>query len=297
MPERQRVLITGAAGFLGWNIARGLTSVGVDVTGAWHQALPDRSVAASWVRFDLEMVGSVMPGLLRNFDAVVHCAAIASRAACDADPAQAQLINTTSARIIAECCAAAGVRLIHISTDLVFDGSDGPYHENAATSPVSVYGVTKAAAETAIHRIHPDAHSIRTALMYGPGPFNREGAMLAWTLSALRDGRPLRLYTNQYRSLLYAPDVAQLVRVLLHEEIAPGIIHAGGPERLSRYEAGCRIAAAYGFSTEGISATVLERKPPLSSTDDCSLDCSKTIERTGIQFTTVYDGLAAMRSM
>lgn len=296
MPERQRILITGAAGFLGWNIARELTAGGFDVTGMWHRTPPDRSVTASWVRVDLESAGSALQHVICDFDAVVHCAALASRAACDADPERAKMINTTVAGRVAECCVSADVRLMHISTDLVFDGCDGPYREDAATSPVSVYGATKAAAETVIRNMHPDAFIIRTALMYGSGPFNREGAMLAWTLHALREGRPLHLYTNQYRSLLYAPDVARLIRVLVKGGIAPGIIHAGGPERLSRYDAGRRIAAAYGLPTEGIIATIVERRPPMSAADDCSLDCSTTTERTGIQFTRLHDGLTATRA-
>jgi dTDP-4-dehydrorhamnose reductase len=291
MPRSQRILITGASGFLGWNIARGLTAAGFDVTGVWHRTQPELPVAAAWRCIDLVNVGSAFQDIIRECDAVVHCAAIASRAACDADPATATMINTTAAGRLAECCASVSVKLIHISTDLVFDGSAGPYREDAPTSPLSVYGASKAAAETAIMDVYPGAHIVRTALMYGPGPFHSEGAMLAWTVNALREGHPLNLYTNQYRSLLYAPDVARLIVVLLDGEISPGIIHAGGPERLSRYQAGCRIAEAYGLSRERITATVLERRPPLPFTDDCTLDCTRTTVRTGIRFTALHDGL------
>jgi dTDP-4-dehydrorhamnose reductase len=295
MLQHPRILITGASGFLGWNLARGLSAAGFDVTGTWHRTQPDRSVAASWLCVDFEKPGMAVQDIIRGYDAVIHCAAIASRAACDADPARAAMINTTAAGTLAECCASADVRLIHISTDLVFDGCDGPYSEDAATSPLSVYGASKAAAETAVMNVHPGAHIIRTALMYGCGPFDREGAMLAWTLSALRESRPLNLYTNQYRSLLYAPDVARLISAVLHGQISSGILHAGGPERLSRYDAGCRIAEAYGFSADRISATILERLPPLSFADDCSLDCTQTTARTGIHFTALQDGVRKMR--
>ncbi len=292
--QHKRILITGASGFLGWNIARHFTDLGCIVTGTWHSVAPDRSVAAEWVKTDLDVDAPKDIIAASACDAVVHCAAIAGRAACESDAGLAVRINTRLPGELAVACAEQALPFVHISTDLVFDGCGGPYREDADMHPLSVYAKTKADAETDVLRTHPGSYIIRTALMYGAGPFGEAGSMLSWTLQALKTGKPLHLYTNQYRSLLYAPDVARLVTALIGDAAPPGIYHAGGPERLSRYEAGLRIAAAFGYSAEGIIPTTLERQAGLTPDDDASLDCSRTIGQTGMRFTTLEEGLRDM---
>ncbi len=290
-----RLLVTGASGFLGWNIARYYASHGWDVTGIWNSTRPDPDASARYIQADLLHVD--LTGLFKTLlpEAVVHCAALASRAACDADQPHARSINTELPLRIAAQCADRDIPFFQISTDLVFDGCGAPYGEHTKRNPLSVYAETKSNAEDAVMSVYPKSYIIRTALMYGLGPFSRPGSFLQWTLDALREGKPLHLYVNQYRTILHAPDVARVIEAITERKAVPGVYHAAGPERVSRYEAGLRIAKEFGYSDECIVPVVLERSEELSCDDDVSLDTTWTRDQTGIQFTSLEAGLRAVR--
>src|SRR6185436_17241187 len=86
-------------------------------------------------------------------DAVVHLAAVAAIAEAHRDPPRALRVNRDGARHLAELCAASGAALVHVSTDLVFDGEKGGYGEEDDARPRSVYGVTKLESERAVQTI------------------------------------------------------------------------------------------------------------------------------------------------
>ncbi len=285
-----RLLITGSSGFLGWNIARHFHASGSGVTGTWLRHAPDGAVMHRSVRADL--TAADMRALLDESaaDVVVHCAALSARKDCEADPARARAVSVDATRRLAGEAAIRGARFVFISTDLVFDGDNAPYDEAAPTSPLSIYAETKAEAERQILAVNPESYIIRTALMYGAGPGGIPGSFLRWTLDALRRGEPLRLFTNQYRTPLYAPDVARLIAILLAREAPPGIYHAAGPDRLSRFEIGHRVAEAFGFPAASIMAAEAERPAGLGPTDDCSLSTAKA-SALGMRFTTFETGL------
>ncbi|MBE0642599.1 MAG: SDR family oxidoreductase [Bacteroidetes bacterium] len=300
-----RILVTGAAGFLGWNVARYFHSKGRTVVGAWHQREPDPSFLRRDVRMDLAKgdhrvlfdTAAEAPDALAAgacVDALVHCAALSSRIDCESDPARARAVNVDASRRLAEMARERGIHFVFISTDLVFDGDNPPYWEDDAPSPISLYGETKAEAEKAILAVHPESYIIRTALMYGNGPGGKPGSFLAWTLDALRKQQPLHLYTNQYRNPLNAPDVARFIDLLLSHGAAPGIYHAAGPDRLSRFEIGHRIAAAFGLPADCIIASKVDRPVGLGPIDDCSLLIAKA-DAIGMRFTGINEGLRVLR--
>lgn len=219
-------------------------------------------------------------------DLLLHCAAVSGRALCEADPVRARRVNVDATRALAEAARRQGTRFVFISTDLVFDGDHAPYGEEDAVSPLSLYAETKVEAERAVRAVFPDSWIIRTALMYGTDADGRPGSFLSWTLDALRRQAPLHLYGNQYRMPLYAPDVARLAALLYTTEAAGGVYHAAGPDRLSRYELGLRVAEAFGMSSDCIVETLLPRPAPLGPVDDCSLKTDKA-RALGMEFTSL----------
>lgn len=286
MSTHTSILITGSAGFLGSNLSRYFHSSGYEVTGTWHVREPDMSALHRSVSVELAMAsaGTLLADV--RPDLVVHCAAVSGRAQCDADPAWARRVNVEATRGLAEAAHSQGARFVFISTDLVFDGDHAPYGEDDAVSPLSLYAATKVEAENALRAVMPEAWIIRTALMYGLDAGGRPGSFLSWTLDALRKQEPLRLYTNQYRTPLYAPDVARLVELLFTQDAEGGVYHAAGPDRYNRYDLGRRVAAAFGLSPDCIVDTLLPRPAPLGPIDDCSLRTDKA-EALGMRFTGV----------
>lgn len=289
-----RVLLTGATGFLGWNIARVLSAEGYRLTGTRHRSGPSHAACDTWIPLALEAPAPLRTIDMRAFDAVIHCAAIARADVASAEPDRARLVNVEGTRRLADAAADAGATFFFISTDLVFDGTRAPYREEDAPSPAGVYGETKASAEIAVRAAGQRAYILRTALMFGAaaaGP----GSFLSWLIPDLRAGRPVRLYENQFRNVLYAPDVGRAIHALLRSRAAAGTYHLGGPERLSRFDIGAAAARILLGTTRGIERTQLARAAFPGIEDDTTLDTAKIRGATGMDFMYLEEGLKELR--
>lgn len=126
----------------------------------------------------------------------------------------------------AVAAAAAGRRLVHLSSDLVFDGTRGRYAEDDRPAPVGAYGRSKAEAERRVAALHPGATIVRTSLIYGgaePGPQER----------LAREGT--RFFVDEIRSPVQVGDLAEAILELLALDL-PGPLHVGGADDVSRYD-------------------------------------------------------------
>ncbi|MBN1447218.1 MAG: SDR family oxidoreductase [Bacteroidetes bacterium] len=291
MPTKT-VLISGTSGFLGWNLAQHFHAKGYDIVGTWHSRKLDHGVARLCIPFDLATDDPESLLAAASPQVVVHCAAMSSRKDCDADPALARKVNVQATARLAESCAERGTLLFFVSTDLVFDGSAAPYAEDDPVSPASVYAETKAEAEEAVRLRCPHSHVLRVALMYGTDAWKRPASFLSWNAGDPLRGKPVRLYTNQYRMPLYVNDVALAIELLLQRDIPFGTWHLAGPERLSRHEIGLRIAAHFGIDADLMQPVTLERDARYGQVDDTSLLTEKFIAATGMRFTPLNEGLA-----
>ena len=247
---RGTVLVTGAGGRLGGRLAVVLASRFRTVAGVRRASAPS---GVPTLALDLTRPGSIEEALeVIGARAVVHCAALADADACERDPNLAHRLNVTVCETLARACAARGVRLISVSTDQVFDGGQPFWREDDPTRAESVYGRTKRKGEQAILDLCPQSSVVRVALLTGRvhGRHPSASESIAW---ALREGRPLRLFTDQYRTAVDPESVAQAIAALLSRTVE-GVFHLGGPERLSRYELGVRVAALLGLDSRRIEA-------------------------------------------
>ncbi len=283
-----RILVTGATGFVGENVARDLAARGHAVTGTHHAHAPAAIEGVSWTRLSLEEPR--LPGAL---DAVVHCAAIATVGACDAEPERAERVNVEGTRRLAAEAAARGIPFVLASTDLVFDGGAPPYTEASPTSPASHYARTKVLAELAARGACPATRILRLALVVGARG-DRAGGFLAWTLEALRAGRALPLYTNQRRTPLYVRDVAPVVEAACTGRLAPGSYHLASEETLSREEIGRAVARVFALSEASIVPTHLAR-PGFPELDDTTLRIDALREAIAFAPTSLATALARVR--
>lgn len=232
-----RWLVTGASGQLGAYLLDELR--GEQVTAWSGRAGVDLADAA--------LLDHALFFADPDVDVIVHAAALARIDDCRRDPALAQRINVDATAQL----AAFGGRFIFVSTDLVFEGEHAPYREGDARLPLSVYGRTKADAEDAVLAT-PNAAVVRVSLLAGP---NRNGRPNFWdNLSdALRVGRPATLFTDEWRTPVAYADAARGL-VAIARSNAVGVWHVGGPERLSRFEMGQRLAASLGVSDAALVA-------------------------------------------
>jgi dTDP-4-dehydrorhamnose reductase len=224
-----RLHVTGATGYLGSELVR---------------LRPDASTERAEVR-DAEAVSELFGRL--HPDVVIHTAYRQ-----DEDD-----VNTVGSENVARAAAAVRARLIHLSTDVVFDGRKGaPYVEEDPLSPVTAYGHAKAEAEMRVATAHPGALLVRTSLLYG-------GATPSKHELAARDPAST-FFTNEIRSPVHVTDLAEALLELCAREAA-GPLHLAGADDVSR--------AAFAELIAG--APVRSGPAPESRPLDCSLDSSR----------------------
>lgn len=246
-----RLLLTGASGQLGSYVLRECLSRGETIeawSGRWQGELlgcPLRPIDL----IDPDAIASAFRAALP--DRVVHTAALAGVSDCYGDPLRAARINTHGSAILAELADRAKIPLVHVSTDMVFDGEHAPYCEDAPVSPVSVYGRTKAEAERAIIA-YPRHTIVRLPLLFGPTLTSRP-SFFDRQVTALRQGQRIALFRDEWRTPL---SLLVAARALLHLAASGpwGLLHVGGPERLSRLEMGQKLAAFLNCDPHGIEA-------------------------------------------
>lgn len=234
-----RVLVTGASGQLGGYLLRELTHAGVEVV-AWSGSRSGRLGDVSLQPVDLADAGRVASAFQEAKPAVIlHAGAISSVADCFRNPDLAWRVNMKGTAVLAELAAGSAARLLLVSTDLVFDGENGPYNESDTPSPLSVYGRTKLEAERLSLSIS-NGVVVRTSLMYGPSVVGRP-SFFDQQLAALRERRPLTLFEDEWRTPLDLRTAAKALVEIARSDYV-GTLHVGGPERMSRLEMGQRIA-------------------------------------------------------
>ena len=242
--------MTGANGQLGHDVmielnGRGHTTLGSDLTGDHPLDITDREAV-------LNMLTALRP------DAVIHCAAwTAVDAAEDAENREkAQAINAGGTRHIAEACRALGCKMLYVSTDYVFDGQgETPWQPDCrAYAPLSVYGKSKLAGETAVAELLEKFFIVRIAWVFGPNGNNFVKTMLR--LSETHD--ILRVVNDQIGTPTYTPDLSRLLADMIETE-KYGCYHAtneGG--YISWYDFACEIFRQAGRNVRVIPVTTAE---------------------------------------
>jgi dTDP-4-dehydrorhamnose reductase len=249
-------LVTGASGLLGLNFALAVDGKQHQVTGV------DNRNPLKWINFKILQANLVKPGVVERIvtevkpDVILHCAATANVDDCEKDPEAAEVVNSVLPGQIAEIAKKNHVKLIHISTDAVFDGVVGDYSELDLPNPLSIYALTKLRGENAVLAANPDALVMRVNF-YG-WSITGKRSLAEFFAYSLAEKKQLKGFTD----ILFCPMMAlDLVDTLVEasEKGLKGLYHCVGPEAMSKYDFGVAIANQFGFDPELItSASVLD---------------------------------------
>ncbi|MGW6523924.1 dTDP-4-dehydrorhamnose reductase [Streptomyces sp. NPDC054962] len=245
-----RWLVTGAAGMLGRDTVEELARRGEDVTGLDRTGL------------DITRPGSVDRAFAAHRpDLVVNCAAYTAVDDAETDEARALLVNGEGPRLLAAACAAHGARLVHVSTDYVFDGAArAPYREDGPPAPRTAYGRTKLAGERAVRAVLPDAGVIvRTAWLYGVHGRSFVRTMLE--LEARRD--TVDVVDDQRGQPTWSADVAARIADLGPKagRGATGVFHATAAGEATWYDLAREVFRSLGADPDRVRPTTGDAFP------------------------------------
>jgi dTDP-4-dehydrorhamnose reductase len=280
-----RVLVVGASGSVGAQLLRAFATPG-RAAGTCHTR-----AAPGLIPLDAADDAAV-EALFRSLRprVVVCSAALADVDRCEEEPGLSHRANVAAPRTLAQACARHRVRLVHLSTDYVFDGRAGPYAEHDAPAPLNVYGRHKLEGERAVLAASPDALVVRTSVVYGGRCPEAPGAA-GQVVHFLSRGEPLALSARHRGSPTHVDDLAAGVQALLRAG-KTGTWHLGGPESCTRLEFGMAVANAFGLPPALLSPLQEDAGPrraprPLR----CGLRVDRAIREVGYRPLSVADGL------
>ena len=247
-----RILVTGSNGLLGQKLVAALredreveliaTSRGADRTpvplGERYRSM-DITQAAE--------VNAVFA--VGKPDVVIHTAAMTNVDACELDPVACQLQNVVATKLLLEAAKGLNAHFIHLSTDFIFDGENGPYREEDAPEPLSIYGHSKLDSERLVMNAGLEHWAIaRTIIVYGIAEGLSRSNVVLWAKSALEKGRPIKVVDDQWRMPTLAEDLADgCIRIA--KRGATGIFHLSGPDGMNILELVERVGAFFQLDT------------------------------------------------
>ncbi len=261
-----RVLVLGAQGMLGQDLVEIFTAE-CEMIG-WDFAEIDITREQETV----EKIRKIRP------HTIINCAAYTNVDGCETHRDRAFLVNAEGAKHVALASTAAKARLIHLSTDYVFDGTGTiPYEENSPPNPLSVYGKSKLQGEIYVRQFGEDPLIIRTAWLYGPRGKNFVEAILAQAATR----KQIRVVNDQKGSPTFTKDLSQAVKILMKKSEG-GIFHVTNSGSCTWHEFALRILVEKGLghiSVLPISSDELGR--PASRPAYSILNCSRYEQISG----------------
>ena len=256
----KRILVTGANGLLGQHLTQLFSEepkYEILFTSDQPSFYLNPRPLLDYTQLDITSKGDVK-SLVMSFhpDVIVNAAAMTNVDACESQRELAWKINVHGVENLVDVARMIGAKIIHVSTDYVFDGLRGPYGEDDRPNPVNYYGKTKLASENVLRTGDVHFAIARTIVLYGTGKNVKQNFAL-FVINALKEGKPIRAATDQVSNPTHVHDLAfGILRIV--EQDAEGIYHLSGSERLSRHEFAHRVAHVFGFDPDLITGVKSE---------------------------------------
>ncbi len=247
------VVVTGADQLLGYHLMRELSRdnyvVGISLKeppdlppGTFHQ----KCAITSYSKLE-SLLQEIKPSV------VLNAADFDDTEKCEDQPGKAFDLNVKSVFYLARLSSLLRFKLVHFSTDLVFDGHSGPYEERDVTGPLNFYGDTKLQAEDIVQYLVQEYLLVRTSMVYGDGSTTHQD-FIRRLLKKLESGVPTGEVVDQWSTPTFAGDVAEITTALLDQDLV-GLYHVAGPDFVSRNYYAHAIADFFGYERHLIKLT------------------------------------------
>lgn len=247
----KKVLITGANGLLGQKLVQKLKDnpkYQVFATGKGKSRLPENwKQGYQWLEMDItdkQQVLDVFEQVRPDF--LIHTAAMTNVDECETNKSACELCNIDAVHNLIQACGPFGTHFIHLSTDFIFSGEDGPYDEYAVPDPVNYYGLTKLKSEQLLQASKLNWAIARTVLVYGLATDMSRSNIILWVKKSLEEGKTIQVVNDQWRTPTLAEDLADGC-ILIMEKGATGIFNISGKDFLTPYDMAVMTAEYFGL--------------------------------------------------
>jgi len=231
-----RVLVTGGNGLLGRKLTSLIEKENVDELLTTSRATLDVTNHAA-LRSSVQQFKP---------DVIINAAAMTQVDVCEQNRDECWKQNVGSVKNLVEVCKATGTHLVHVSTDFVFNGKEGPLDESAVPDPVNYYGESKLEGERIVLRSGVKASIIRTVLVYGVTADMSRSNIVLWVKKNLEEKKPIKVVNDQFRTPTLAEDLA-MGCLLAARKRATGIYHISGDEMMTPYDIAMKTAEFFGL--------------------------------------------------
>jgi dTDP-4-dehydrorhamnose reductase len=250
--SKKTIFITGANGLLGQKLCRDFSSsykvIATDLQPDNLVSFPNLSYETLDItdRRSLEFHVRFYKPLV-----IINAASFTDVNECETHRTQAWAVNVGGVKNLVRACQKHNAKLVHLSTDYIFDGENGPYSEDDPPHPVSFYGETKLESEKVIKGSNIDYIIVRTNVLYGFGIKVKKNFLL-WLLEKLSMGENLKIVDDQFNNPTLADNLSECILEIIERNLS-GIFHIGGAEYLSRYDFALKVAEVFGFKDAEIT--------------------------------------------
>ena len=240
----KKILVTGSNGLLGQKLTD-LALTDRDITlVATSRGENRHPVKRGYTYVDVDILDAAQLRAViteHRPQAIINTAAMTNVDACEHDPEGCRKLNVGAVATLVELCEEFHIHFIHLSTDFIFDGKEGPYAEDARPNPLSLYGQSKLDAEHIIQESACKWAILRTILVYGVVADMSRSNIVLWAKGALEKGKPLHVVNDQWRMPTLAEDLAQAC-ILTATRGAEGIFHISGKDMFAIHELVAAVA-------------------------------------------------------
>jgi dTDP-4-dehydrorhamnose reductase len=287
-----RFLITGAGGFLGATVLFEGREAGRDVIASYHEK-PVRGEGVRAKAADLSRPGAAYELLVSlRPEWVINCAGFANVDACEKDPTLARELNVDLPRALAAACKEWNARLLHVSTDSVFDGERCGYTEADTPGPVNVYAQTKLDGEAAVLEQLPDALVVRTNFV-GFSPEGKTG-LADWIIRDLAQQKRIPGFADVVFTPLVANDFARILFEMMDQNLS-GLFHVAGSSPVTKLEFAHMLARELGLDEQLIQpARLADAHLDAPRPRNTALNSERVEAALGRRMTSIADSIALL---
>ena len=293
----KRILLTGANGLLGQKLfflLSDLVEIELIATGRGPARIDCQGT--KYFNADLTEKKALYSKVLKFAPThIIHTAAMTQVDLCETNQEQCWLNNVVASENLIGLAKDIDAYFQYVSTDFVFDGTEGPYLEDDIPNPVNFYGKSKLAVEKLLAKSGLVFSIVRTVLVYGVSKDLSRSNIVLWTKNKLEAGEKIRVVDDQWRSPTLVEDLALGCKLILDKE-ANGIFHISGRDYLSAYDVALKTAEVFGLEKDLISPTNASEFNEVATRPlKTGFDISKARNQLGFEPVSLTEGLKMVK--